>query len=235
MSEASELNVVNSHLQFPKVSLIEPASSRFIHIAAEIDRRPAFLPSSEGKRRLIAQCKQLCARLQKEPGVTSAVVFRALIIPPGRGELAKRRADRVHIARFDFSVLIESETDEAMDRVQSHSAYKEMIQAVAQAASYVHSIVATNTRRIGPVDHTHQGVFLFNYFFADSVAQNLAVWDYTAGWFAAETGLDNSTVLLPIEPSASKYSVINHCRWNRLRDILPSLIFKRSFHSYVLE
>lgn len=34
-------------------------------------------------------------------------------------------------------------------------------------------------------------------FFADSLEQNLGVWEYTAGWFQEETGLDNSTVLVP--------------------------------------
>ena len=33
----------------------------------------------------------------------------------------------------------------------------------------------------------------------------------------------------------SKYTIINHCRWDKLIDILPSLIFKKSFHSYVLD
>ena len=86
-----------------------------------------------------------------------------------------------------------------------------------------------------PVDHSRGGFFLINYFFADSVDQNLSVWNYTAGWFQAETGLDNSTVLLPIDPYQSKYSIFNHCRWDSLGQILPSLIFKRSFHSYVLD
>jgi hypothetical protein len=110
-----------------------------------------------------------------------------------------------------------------------------MEKAIQAAASYVHTIEATNVRRIGPVDHSRQGVFLFNYFFADDVEQNLGIWKYTAGWFQSETGLDNSTVLLPVDAGRSRYSIINHCRWDRLSDILPSLIFKRSFHTYVLD
>ena len=39
--------------------------------------------------------------------------------------------------------------------------------------------------------------FLFNYFYADDSEQNIKVWDYTAGWFQYQTGLDNSTVILP--------------------------------------
>jgi hypothetical protein len=233
--EAPPLRIVNAQQRFPRVDLIAPSTSRFVHIAAEIDRRPALLPASRAKKRVLSHCKDACARLGREPGVLNAVVFTALLVPPGLGEYAKQHADRLHIAHFDLAVLFECENAEAVQRLQQHPAYREMERAIAAAASYVHTITATNVRRIGAVDHSRQGVFLFNHFAADSLAQNLAVWDYTAGWFEVETGLDNSTVLLPADPGKSQYSIINHCRWDRLRDILPSLLFKRSFHSYVLD
>lgn len=228
-----DLNIVNAHLKYPKVSLIEPTPSRFIHIAAEVDRRPAFLPRSRAKRHLLAQAKTMCLRLKAEPGVLDATIFEAAVIPPGRGESIEKRKDKVHIARFDVTVLIECDAA-AVEHVRRSAPYRELETAVQQAASFTHIIEATNVRRIGPVDHAKPGIFLFNYFFADSVEQNLAVWNYTAGWFQAETGLDNSTVLLPVDPIQSRYAIINHCRWDGLRNILPSLIFKRSFHDYVL-
>jgi hypothetical protein len=46
--------------------------------------------------------------------------------------------------------------------------------------------------------------------------------------------LDNSTLLQPLRSDDSEYTLINHCRWDHLRNVLPSLIFKRSFHDYVL-
>ncbi|MEO5499999.1 MAG: hypothetical protein ABIR31_01035, partial [Ginsengibacter sp.] len=46
---------------------------------------------------------------------------------------------------------------------------------------------------------------------------------------------DNSTVLLPLYKQQSKFTIINHCRWDKLSDILPALLFKKSFHTYVLE
>jgi hypothetical protein len=72
------------------------------------------------------------------------------------------------------------------------------------------------------------------YFYADRTDLNLAAWRYTAGWFRDQTGLDNSTVLLPDDTSEPRYRLINHARWDRLRDVLPSLLFKRSFRTYVL-
>ncbi|MDQ5827076.1 MAG: hypothetical protein M3441_23165 [Chloroflexota bacterium] len=224
----------NESVRFPKVTLIEPAPSGYIHIAAEVDRRPPFLPNSRKKRELIAKCKRLCRQLEADPSVVSAVVFDALLIPPGRGEFIKERPGRVHVARFDLAVLIETTSPETADAVKASPAYAEMERALRETATFTHVITATNVKRIGPVDHSRQGVFLFNYFFADDTAQNLAVWEYTAGWFQQETGLDNSTVLLPRDGERSNYNIINHCRWDRLRDVLPSLIFKRTFCTYVL-
>jgi hypothetical protein len=234
-TDAPALRIVNAAQRFPRVDLIEPSASRFIHIAAEIEARPPLLPDSAAKKQVLAKAKDACIRLAREPGVKDAAVFTAILVPSGLGEYAKQRADKLHIARFDLAVLIECDTAETVQRVQRHPAYEAMQRAIVQTASYVHAITATNPRRIGPVDHKRPGVFLFNHFAADSLAQNLAVWDYTAGWFEVETGLDNSTVLLPDDSGKSKYSIINHCRWDRLRDVLPSLMFKKTFHSYVLD
>jgi hypothetical protein len=86
---------------------------------------------------------------------------------------------------------------------------------------------------MAPVDHSRPGVFLFNYFSAKDVESNLFAWQYTAGWFQDQTGLDNSTVLRPVGDD-SAYTLVNHCRWDRMRDVLPSLVLKRSFREFVL-
>jgi hypothetical protein len=39
---------------------------------------------------------------------------------------------------------------------------------------------------------------------------------------------------MPTRADLSEYTLINHCRWDRLGDVLPSLIFKRSFRDFVL-
>lgn len=232
---STKLNIVNQHLKFPKVSLIDPSASFFIQIAAELDRRPAFFPNSRRKKQVITRCKTLCRQLRAMSGVVDASVFNALLVPPGRGEFLKKRPGKVHVARYDLAILIECRSEGAAKEVQTIPAFVELMRIVNDNSTFTHTITASNARRIGPVDHSRQGVFLFNYFFADSVEQNLAVWNYTAGWFQAETELDNSTVLLPTDAARSNYSIINHCRWDRLSQILPSLIFKKSFHSYVLD
>jgi hypothetical protein len=78
-------------------------------------------------------------------------------------------------------------------------------------------------------------VFLFNYFVGDDPDVVLNLWDYLAGWYAVETGLDNSTLLVPLEGERSDYVAINSARWdgNPLGFVLQQAT-KESFRSYVL-
>lgn len=222
-----------SYEAYGKVDLIDPVPSGFIQVAAEVERRPPFLPASGAKRALLADCTRLCRDLAARDGVIGAVTFRSALVPPGRGAFLARHPD-VHVAGFDVAVLIETSSIERARELRHDGAFGALESRIRASATYTHVVTATNVKRIGPVDHSRDGLFLFNYFFAADTARNLAVWEYTAGWFQQETGLDNSTVLLPDAGEASQYNIINHCRWDGLDDILPSLIFKRSFRDYVL-
>jgi hypothetical protein len=74
-------------------------------------------------------------------------------------------------------------------------------------------MTARNARRIGDVDTTRQGLFLFNHFAADDTGVMLQLWDYLAGWYVVETGLDNSVALAPMEGEKSDYAIVNWARW----------------------
>lgn len=226
------LRLPNSSV-FPQVKLTAPLRNRFVLMAAAVDHRPSIFPPSRAKRRLLDTCKQRCVGLCGIPGVVSAHVFRALLIPPGRGDYLKRRPD-LHVARFDVVALVEFEPD-ARDAVFASTDLHCISSALAATSTAHCQIEATNMRRIDSVDHTRSGIFLFNYFVASDLQQNLDVWNYTAGWFQKETGLDNSTVLVPIESAHTPFTLINHCRWDHLSDILPALLFKRAFRQFVLE
>ncbi|WPR75753.1 hypothetical protein [Algoriphagus sp. NG3] len=41
--------------------------------------------------------------------------------------------------------------------------------------------------------------------------------------------------ILFLEMEKTEYSIINHCRWDNYLDILPSLLFKKTFKKYVLD
>lgn len=233
----NNLKIVNEHLTFKKVSLKETASSHYIHLVAEVDRSlfPFFLSTSKKKKNMIEESKKWCAQLLENDCVIEANVFKASLIPPGKGKLLKERIGKVQVAKYDFAILIETTSRQAVDEILKSREYTRITSKLNSISQLTHFITATNVRRIGSVNHHKQGVFLFNYFFADSLQQNIGVWEYTAGWFEQETDLDNSTVLLPTDQQQSKYTIINHCRWDKMVDILPSLIFKKTFQSYVLD
>lgn len=230
----SSLQLLPQDEEPAQAQLVRPAGSGYVLLAAEVDAHP-FLWTSGTKRRLIADCASWCAGIAREPGVLDAVTFKAILFPPiGEPGFLRRRREQFHRARFDLVVLVETDSVERAEQLFASGAWRVLEAHVRDEASHVYVVTASNVKRIGAVDHRRNGVFLFNYFYADSAAQNLAVWEYTAGWFQKETGLDNSTVLAPIVPDRSQYTLINHCRWDRLADVLPALVFKRSFRDFVL-
>ena len=219
--------------RFPKVRLTEPTPHGFVVAAFEIDRRPPFgyFIESAAKKEAIATLKAAAAALVAKDEAVDATVFKALLRPPGRGAFLRSRPD-VPIARFDLVLLVETPGQADAEQLVASPSFRDAIGGLGASRSLV--VNASNGRRIGPVDHSRDGVFLFNFFYADRLEQNLAVWEYTAGWFSDQTGLDNSTLLIPDPGSGSPYTVINHCRWDRARDIVPQLIINGSFRSYVL-
>jgi hypothetical protein len=62
----------------------------------------------------------------------------------------------------------------------------------------------------------------------------LELWDYLAGWYAAETGLRTSVALMPVASEPDDFTIVNWARW----DVHPLRHFwhqlsKRGFWKYV--
>jgi hypothetical protein len=95
-------------------------------------------------------------------------------------------------------------------------------------------MVYKNPKRINEVSKDTDGIFLFNYFYSEDTKTLLDVWEYTAGWWTKNANLTNSTPLQPVL-AGSSYNLINHCRWDNLIDVLPSLIFKPNMKRFVLK
>ncbi|MDG4788620.1 hypothetical protein O7626_22300 [Micromonospora sp. WMMD1102] len=218
--------------RWPAVRLVEPAAAGFVFvgIASGRWRRPVALPNAR-RRQLLAQVEEVATVLRGRSDVSRADTFRGLVRPPGTRALP---GQRVPAAEYDVVLLVELGSVAAAAGLLSGTPVRELVGTARRSHGNVLAFAASNVRRIGPVDHDRQGVFLFNYFTADRVTENLAAWQYTAGWFQAETGLDNSTVLAPVDGSGVGFTLVNHCRWSRLTEILPSLVLKPSFRSYVL-
>jgi hypothetical protein len=238
-----ELNIINPDPRYSPVNLIEPTTLGYIHLAAEVRPRPMppqrlpFVPNGREKTELIGRLKMLANSLEQLESVEKATVFDAVAIPPTSrfNSYLKERADSIHIARFDVVVLIETASPEVAREVQLAPDYRALLGALENEARDMHIMVARNAKRIGDVEKTRDGLFLFNYFVADDANVALELWDYLAGWYEAETGLDNSTLLVPLEDEASDYLAINSARWDGgLPRLLIRQLSKKSFRTYML-
>ncbi|MDQ3715800.1 MAG: hypothetical protein M3381_07235 [Actinomycetota bacterium] len=216
-----------------RVKLMKPSTGGFVHVGASSGRWrvPIALPRAR-RRAILAQMHVAARALRDDPRVVRADVFRAFLRPPGQPSDAA--GQDVPDADFDAVLLVEAATVDAAAELPDDSVLTGLLAKLRKTAAGTLIFAGSNARRIAPVDHDRQGVFLFNYFSAETVETNLYAWQYTAGWFQDQTGLSNSTVIQPSDADAVPYRLVNHCRWDHLRDVLPALVFKRSFRNFVL-
>jgi len=231
------MKIVNKHLNYPKAELITPNSKGYIQIAAQIDSTPFpfFIRMSKKKREIIKYIDNLLTSIAKLNGIETISSFKTMVIPPAKHAYFEKVKSNIHVANFDYAILIEAESVEIAKSIRHNSLMKNIEEYLKEQANDMHISTFKNARRIHEVDKTTKGVFLFNYFYAADVKKLLPVWEYTAGWFTKETGLNNSTLLIPLEGEPSDFGVINHCKWDKLFDFLPSLLFKKSLRRYVVD
>ncbi len=228
--------LVNPDPRYGRVQLIEPTTLGYLHLAAEVQPRLPVLPTSRRKQAFLARLKQLARPLAQVDTVQRVTVYDAIGMPPlERLPGVRERTGTIRVARFDVAVLVETDSPAAALDVQRTPAYAALLEALRAPARQVHVLLGRNAKRVGDVDKTRPGTFLFNHFVASDLALALVLWDYLAGWYAVETGLDNSTLLVPAEGVASDYVLINHARW----DAPPLWVFlqqvlKPSFRRFVL-
>ena len=215
------------------VRLTTPTVNGFLVLAAEVGRwtGPLALPS-RARTRLLSQVDVLCERLTGRDDVVESVAFRGVLRPPGEGSELLHRAG-VRAARYDVVVLVRTITVEAIDAVRADPVYRELV-ALIETARHTHLVAAENAACIADVDHGPNHWFLFNYFHCDDAETVYDVWEYTAGWFQSSTSLPDSTLMRPLVGEPTDYSVVNHASWPTLRTFLPSLLFRRTFRSFVL-
>ena len=119
--------------------------------------------------------------------------------------------------------------------VNQSAKYRPPRLAKPPASGYLHLAAAVEPPRGRiPRPGTRQGLLLFNYFVGADSEVSYELWDHLAGWFTAETGLDNSVLLEPLS-GESDYLFVNHARW----DLTPAALAVRqftkpSFYRYVL-
>ncbi|WP_028478226.1 hypothetical protein [Nocardia sp. CNY236] len=232
------MRIVNEDLSPTTAPLVTPSTTGYLLLAVEVDRRPMVLPDSRVKALLIRESKSVAAELERLPEVVRATVFRGfthLVLGENRRLLRNAvAADRLWPARYDLVILIEVTHPATIDTVRSNRHYGRLSELMAATARRTFEVAADNPRSMGDVDASRQGVFLFNFFYGRDETQLMPVWEYTAGWWAVNTALDNSRVMQPLDGERHDYGIINHCRWDRLRDVAPQMIVRPSFRRFVL-
>jgi len=233
----SEPRIVNADPRYPKARLIEPTTLGYIYAAAAVrpGPLPLVLPSAE-RSSLLVRLKELARELERLDEVVKATVFRAIAMPPTArsNSYLKERGASLHVANFDVVVLIQTTSPTTALDLQSAPAFEVLMNALRSNAETVHVIAARNARRIADVDTTRKGLFLFNHFAAADADVMLQLWEYLAGWYVVETGLDNSVALVPLDSGTSDYAIVNWARWDEhpLRHFWRQLS-KKSFWRYV--
>jgi hypothetical protein len=231
------VELVNPDPRYGKVHLIEPSPYGYLHLAADV--QAAHWPGpvlfrSRDKHQLLGVLKWQARQLAQLDAVERATVYDAVLFSPPGGYV-KGRPVALPPAWFDVAVLVETISPEAAGEVRAAPAYQALVQALSEQARRVHQVAARNVRRVGDVDKTRPGLFVFNYFVGDDPGLAVELWDYLAGWYGAETGLDNSTLLAPLEGESSDYVMINHARFDgSLPVFMARQLPKKTFRSYLI-
>jgi hypothetical protein len=228
-----DLELIGPTDKYPRATLVTPPAAGYIHLAAAIEPPPGRAPftrTSEDKTRLLEQLKALATDLGEHRDVDKVTVYDAVVVPPPAG-YARRHG--VHPARYDVAVLVETTSPETIGTVQESEQFRVLHDALMAASTDLHVMPARCTRSLGDVDKSRPGLFLFNYFVAEDTDVALALWEHLASWYQKNTGVDNSTLLQPIDKS--DYVFVNHARWDYgVPRLMLRQFTKPSFRSYVV-
>jgi len=231
------VQLVNQSPRYGKVHLIEPAPLGYLHLAADVEaqHRPGpVLRRSRDKQQLFGVLKWQARRLAQLEAVETVTVYDALGFSPPGGD-AKGQAARLQLAWFDVVILVETVSPDAASEVRAAPGYQELASTLTERARRVHQVAARNVRRVGDVDKSRPGLFVFNYFVGDDPGLAAELWEYLSGWYEAETGLNSATLLAPLEGEQSDYVLINHARWDgSLPAFMARQLPKKTFRSYLL-
>jgi hypothetical protein len=228
-----DLKIVNPEPRYGPVQLIDPPPYGYVHVAASVapprQPGPPILPRSEPRQHVIARLRSAARELENLDTVDKVTVYRASILPPPNRD-ARQKAP--HVARYDVAALIETTFPDVIGEVRNSDGYRAIVAAANEHSSDVNVMAARCVRRVGDVDKTRQGTFLFNYFYAEDSDLALRLWEYLAGWYAVETRMDNSTLLQPVDQST--FTFVNHARWDNLPLFAFRQFAKRTFYTYML-
>lgn len=208
------VTLVHPRPKFRPVPLIEPPRTGYLHLAGAVEPphggvgRPGH---SRVKTHLLDLLRAEAEDVASLTEVKRASVYRAVAVAPTVGW---DPPDGPHNAPYDVVVLVETRTPGDIAQVRDSRAYRNLRRRLDGASGDVHEMTARCAKCLADVDRGHQGLFQFTYFVGEDAGRTAELWEYLTGWYATETGLDNSVLLEPLDAAASDYTFVAHARWD---------------------
>jgi hypothetical protein len=224
------MEVVNQGQAAPKVTLVPPSPYGYVLILSEIDTPSvatevdavqhatfAATDRSVSSKRADLHKKLLLHKdsLASVQAIRSIAIFEAILFAPGSLDRFQARGTGGHPARYDTLILIETTSPATAGALATDPTLRPLLTLVTQHNSHTKVVAASNAKKIADVDRQRDGVFLWNFFFADDPEALLNIWDHTAGWWLAEGEMYNSELLRPTQNS--EYALINNARWDAVQ------------------
>jgi hypothetical protein len=202
---------------YPEPSFLKPLNSVFVYVAWRVDpvRLGPFVRPSAVRSGKIGEFRGIAESLVRHAEVVGVRLFETSFIPPLPG-----------MPIYDVFMLVETATRDAASAVVDERWLKEADPALV--------FLATNAARFGVTDNGDSRTnILLNHFTGTSNRPDaVAAWRQLSAWFAAKTGVDNST-LLQTEESAP-YVLVNYARLPAaVIGFLVGQLLRPSFYRYV--
>jgi hypothetical protein len=229
--------MLNPSPKWGKAPLIDPTGLGYVYVGADIETpsRPGpVLRRSRDKKALVSRLKAAGGRLEQRDDVKEVRVFNATAFMPG-GDYIKKHPEKAP-PKFDVIVLVEARSEAALSDVVASDEYRALIAELETKARRMHVIQARNPKQIGDTERTRRGTFCFTHLVGDDPELLLENWERRGDWYLVETGLANSTLLVPLSGEQSDYVAIEYARWNvGLPRLFLRQLPKRSFWNYALK
>jgi hypothetical protein len=231
------IEMLNPSSKWGRAPMIEPTGLGYIYIGADVETpsRPGpVLRRSRRKKAIVERLKIAAERLEQRDDVKEVRVFNATAFMPG-GDYIKKHPEKTPPS-FDVIVLVEATSEGALPDVAASEEYRTLLAELETNARRVRVIQARNPKQLGDTERARKGTFCFTHLIGDDPELLLENWEWIGDWYLVETGLANSTLLVPLPGEQSDYIAIEYARWKvGLPHLFLRQLPKRSFWNYALK
>ncbi|MFE1167389.1 hypothetical protein [Nocardiopsis sp. NPDC058789] len=176
-----------------RTDFLEPHPYGYLYVGARVapPAHGALVRRDKERERALARFRVLADELEELPAVVATTVYEAVLMPPLEGAPG-----------HDVVLLVTVASPDRLADVLGSDAYRQLDGEPL--------MTARNIRRIGVTGDDPSATYLLNHFTAPDPERAVAVWEDLARWYVDKAGVDNSTLLQPLDESP--YALVNHVR-----------------------